>query len=43
MVTIFSEGYARAVNSQLIDIVPKREVLYVGGRYMNITACCDLY
>jgi hypothetical protein len=24
--------------SELLDIVPKREVLYVGGRYTNITA-----
>jgi hypothetical protein len=25
-------------SSQLLDIVPKREVLYVGGSYTNITA-----
>lgn len=31
-------GNAQSNNSQLADIVPKREVLYVGGRYTNITA-----
>jgi hypothetical protein len=24
--------------SQLMDIVPKREVFYVGGQYANVTA-----
>lgn len=30
-------GNAQTNSSQLMDIVPKREVLYVGGRYTNIT------
>ncbi|KAG8420770.1 hypothetical protein J3458_002698 [Metarhizium acridum] len=30
-------GHAQANSSQLRDIVPKREVLYVGGRYTNVT------
>jgi hypothetical protein len=34
---------ARTNSSQLLDIVPKREVLYVGGRYTNITASFDLH
>jgi hypothetical protein len=31
-------GNAQTHSSQLRDIVPRREVLYVGGRYTNITA-----
>lgn len=34
-------GHAQANRSQLVDIVPKREVLYVGGRYTNVTASLD--
>jgi hypothetical protein len=37
----FLGGNAQAKSSQLKDIVPKREVLYVGGRYTNITASLD--
>ena len=29
---------AKTNSSQLLDIVPKREVFYAGGRYTNITA-----
>jgi hypothetical protein len=29
-------GNAHNNNSQLQDIVPRRDVLYVGGQYMNI-------
>ena len=32
---------AQTDGSQLMDVVPKREVLYVGGRYTNITASLD--
>lgn len=32
---------AQTHSSQLRDIVPKREVLYVGGRYTNVTASLD--
>jgi hypothetical protein len=31
-------GNAHTKSSQLVHIVPKREVLYVGGQYTNITA-----
>lgn len=34
----FLGGNAQTSSSQLMDIVPKREVLYVGGQYTNITA-----
>lgn len=34
----FIHGNALTNSSQLKDIVPKREVLYVGGTYTNITA-----
>lgn len=34
----FLGGNAQTNSSQLRDIVPKREVLYVGGKYTNITA-----
>lgn len=37
----FLGGNAQTNGSQLTDIVPKREVLYVGGQYMNITASLD--
>ena len=37
----FLGGNAQTNSSQLMDIVPKREVLYVGGRYTNITASLD--
>jgi hypothetical protein len=30
-------GNAQTNNTQLKDIVPKRDVLYVGGQYTNIT------
>lgn len=39
----FLGGNAQTNSSQLTDIVPKREVLYVGGRYANITASLDSY
>jgi hypothetical protein len=39
----FLGANAQAKSSQLKDIVPKREVLYVGGRYTNITASIDSY
>lgn len=31
----FLGANAQTQSSQLLDIVPKREVLYVGGRYTN--------
>jgi len=31
-------GNAQTNRSQLMEIVPKREILYVGGQYTNITA-----
>jgi hypothetical protein len=34
----FVGGNAQTNRSQLMDIVPKREVLYVGGKYTNVTA-----
>lgn len=37
----FLGGNAHPNKSQLMDIVPKREVLYVGGQYTNITASFD--
>ena len=37
----FLGGNAQTNSSQLRDIVPKREVLYVGGKYTNITASLD--
>lgn len=37
----FTEGNAQTNSSQLLDIVPKREVFYVGGGYTNITASLD--
>ncbi|KAJ3537178.1 hypothetical protein NM208_g6423 [Fusarium decemcellulare] len=37
----FPGGNAQISSAQLIDIIPKREVLYVGGRYTNITASLD--
>jgi hypothetical protein len=37
----FLGGNAQPNSSQLMDIVPKREVLYVGGEYTNITASLD--
>lgn len=36
---VFLGGNAQTNSSQLVNIVPKREVLYVGGQYTNITAC----
>jgi hypothetical protein len=36
-------GNVQTSASQLLDGVPKREVLYVGGQYMNITASFDIY
>jgi hypothetical protein len=41
MQAAFLGGNAQTNSSQLMDIVPKREVLYVGGRYTNITASLD--
>lgn len=35
---VFLGGNAQTNSSQLVNIVPKREVLYVGGQYTNITA-----
>jgi hypothetical protein len=37
----FLGGNAQANRSQLMGIVPKREVLYVGGQYTSITASLD--
>jgi hypothetical protein len=37
----FLGGNVQTRGSQLRDIIPKREVLYVGGRYTNITASLD--
>lgn len=37
----FVGGNVHTHSSQLRGIVPKREVLYVGGRYTNITASLD--
>lgn len=37
----FLGGNVQTHSSQLRDIVPKREVLYVGGQYTNITASID--
>jgi hypothetical protein len=34
-------GNAQTKGVQLLDIVPKREVLYIGGQYKNITASLD--
>jgi hypothetical protein len=34
----FLGGNAQPNGSDLADVVPKREVLYVGGQYTNITA-----
>jgi len=34
----FLGGNAQTNSSQLVNIIPKREVLYVGGQYTNITA-----
>jgi hypothetical protein len=39
----FLGGNAQTNSSQLMDIVPKREVLYVGGQYTNITASLNFY
>lgn len=33
---------AQTNTSMLLDIVPKREVFYVGGQYTNITASVDV-
>jgi hypothetical protein len=38
MQAAFPGGNAQTDGSRLQDIVPKREVLYVGGDYANITA-----
>ena len=38
MQVAFLGGNAQINSSQLMDISPKREVLYVGGQYTNITA-----
>jgi len=38
----FLGGNAQTNGSQLLGIVPKREVLYVGGQYTNITASPEL-
>lgn len=34
-------GHAQTNGAQLLGIVPKREVLYIGGQYKNITARLD--
>jgi hypothetical protein len=39
----FLGGNVQTHGSQLRDIVSKREVLYVGGRYTNITASLDFH
>lgn len=39
----FYGGNAQTNSSQLLDIVPKREVLYVGGKYTNVTASPKLH
>ncbi|KHO00651.1 uncharacterized protein MAM_01429 [Metarhizium album ARSEF 1941] len=37
----FPGGIAQTNGSELLDIVPKREIFYVGGRYTNITASLE--
>lgn len=37
----FLGGDAQPNGSQLMDIVPRREVLYVGGQYTNMTVSLD--
>jgi hypothetical protein len=39
----FLIGNVQIHGSQLRDVVSKREALYVGGRYMNITASLDCH
>lgn len=39
----FHGGDAHGNSSRLADLVPKREVLYVGGKYVNITASLQIY
>lgn len=34
----FLGGNGEINSSELLELVPRREVLYVGGRYTNITA-----
>jgi hypothetical protein len=38
MQAAFPGDNAQTDSSRLLDIVTKREILYVGGRYANITA-----
>lgn len=33
----FLGGNAQTNSSQLLDIVPRRDVLYVGGKWTNVT------
>ena len=33
----FLGGNGQINSSELLDLVPRREVLYVGGRYTNVT------
>ena len=39
----FVGGHGQTNYSQLQDIIPKREVLYVGGRYTNVTVILKVY
>ncbi len=39
----FLQANAQTNSSQLRDINPRREVLYVGGRYTNITVSFAFY
>lgn len=41
MQAVLIEGNVRSPPTQLKDIVPKREVLYVGGEYTNVKASLD--
>lgn len=36
--SVFLGADAETKSSELLDLVPKREVLYVGGSYQNVTA-----
>jgi hypothetical protein len=37
----FLGGNEQTSGTQLLGIVPRREILYVGGQYVNITASLD--
>ena len=37
----FPVGNAQTDSSQLMDLIPKREVFYVGGQYTNISVSLE--